>query len=170
MFNTTRNHRWVTIPAAIAVLLAMVTSEANFLFFAPPVFALPFIVHAASRRTEAATAAALITLRVAGGLLVVAGLIGAPDNALLGLMIVGAGTVLLVATGTHRRECRLAAATSVTGGLVLLASPLTAWIGADLRLTAGGAVGLLVGGVVWAREVLADARTREVIPAMKIAA
>jgi len=172
MFNTPRNHRWVTIPAAVAVLLALVTSGAApyFLVFVPPVAALPLVIHAAVRRTEGAIAAALVTLRVAGGVIVTAGLIGLGHDLPAGALILGAGTLLLFATGSRREESRLAAATMVTGVLVAAMSWLLAWIGGALWLVLAGAAGLMTGGAMWRLEASRAPVTEDVVPRAIVAA
>lgn len=177
MFNTARTHRWLTIPAAAAVLLAMVTSDSLlFLAIAPPVIALPFIVHAAARRTERATGAALTAARTTGWLMVAWG-VGLHTWAVAAGVMLIAAVLMLVAAGTgiaertQVTERRLGAATAVTGVLMAAATwPLWWWIGAEPGLLFLGSFGLVLGGAMWAIEARREPRRDEDFPAMTITA
>lgn len=170
MFNTPRIHRWFTLPAAIALFAAMATSASVFYFvvFAPPMLALPFIVNAAIRRTECATARALTAIRFTALVLGVIGLLALTETP-YGAVWIGAAALQLGVTGTND-ERSLGAATLVSGVLMGAASWFLIWIRANPELLLAG-VGLLVaGGAIWVIEAHCRPLRDDDLPAMTVAA
>ena len=171
MFKTPRMHRWLTVPASVALLAAPLTSLSllYFLLFAPPTLALPFIAHAAVRQTPVATARALIATRFSALLLALIGLVAVTETP-GGLLWIGAAGLQLLAAGTGRDERRLGAATIVTGLLVVAASWLLVWIGTNPYLLLSGAGFLVAGGAIWVIEAQSEPLRDEDFPTMELAA
>jgi hypothetical protein len=171
MFNAPRMHRWLTLPAAIALVAGMATSNCliYFLLIAPPMLALPFIAHAAVRQTPRATGNALIATRFSALILALFGLLAVTESP-AGLVWIGAAGLQLLAAGTGRDERRLGAATIVTGLLMGVASWLLMWIGANPHLLLFGAGFLMAGGAVWVTEAHHHPHHDADFPAMAIAA
>lgn len=169
VFTNPRAHRWATVPACIAILAALPTSGALVycVLLVPPVFALPFIAHAAVRQTDRATARALSAVRfsaVVTGLIGLVGLTGSPA----GLVWLGAAGLQLVAAWDDDERC-LGAATIVIGVLLGAAALMVMWLGAVPQRAVLGAGLLVAGGALWVIE--AQRRPlRDDFPAMTIAA
>lgn len=171
MFNTPRMHRWLTVPASIALVAAPVNSHSllYFLLFAPPALALPFIAHAAVRQTQVATARALIATRFSALFLALFGLVAVTETP-WGLVWIGAAGLQLLAAGTGRDERRLGAATIVTGLLLGAASWWLLWFGANPYLLLSGIGFLIAGGAVWVIEAQRVPLRDGNFPTMELAA
>lgn len=171
MFNTTRIHRWLTVPAAVVALAGLGTGVSLFsLAIVPPAIALPFLLFAAIRRTDRATDLALTATRAIGWLTVAWGLLCTVLAWPFGLIMEATAITMLVLAGTRRDERRLGAVTALTGAAIAAATIILVWSGADPRLLLAGAAGLVIGGVMWTLEAHHNPETVEVIPTMKIAA
>lgn len=166
-----RSHRWFTVPAALAVIAALVScrSPVRFIAIAPPVVLLPFLVYAGVRGTHDATAWALTATRMLGGMLALGGVCFVMTVPPIGGLLLVVAASLLAAAGTSDHEPRLGTVTAVVGGLIGVATVVLAWLDADPLILFAAATCLVIGGVRWHVEARRAPLTAG-IPTMTIAA
>lgn len=152
MFNTPRWHRLLTVPALVVVLGVFCSGPAPLYALAvfPPAFALPWILHAALRRSDASIGGALTAIRVVGYLGVAWSLFVMLASIPAGAIMLAGMSGLLLTAGASASEPRLAGAVMLAGGLLVMAGLPLLWIGYGLVIPAG--VLMFAGGTWWLAE------------------
>ncbi|MDB4960068.1 MAG: hypothetical protein JWP01_67 [Myxococcales bacterium] len=153
MFRKDRRHAWITFPAALALLAALVSAWDAWLWYlllVPPLCALPFIADAAARGTHRAVQRGMLVTHRLAGLTVLFGLVGTDSPAALPTVALGA--LMSVVTWRTDSEQRLGVLTILTGVLALAGSFLLIWLRVEPRALFPAAGGLIAGGAWWVIE------------------
>jgi hypothetical protein len=154
MFRKDRRHAWLTFPASLTLLAALLAASGMwfwYLVLLPPVCALPFIADAAARGTRRALQRGLRVTHVIGWITAAVGLLVLTESR-DGLYVMAAGAVIIALTNRTDSEQRLAALAIINGVLALAGAWVWLWVGVEPLALFPGAAGLVAGGAWWVIE------------------
>ncbi len=154
MFNTPRWHRFLTVPALLVALAALVGGPHPLLALAmcPLVVALPFQLNAAWKMDVTAIAKGLTATSVVSYLGLAWGAILVVVFAPAGVIMLLAFSGLLVTAGTAVSETRLAAVMMIEGLLIGFVGLPMMWIGGEYRALVPAGFVLFAGATWWLAE------------------
>ncbi|MEO7095917.1 MAG: hypothetical protein ABI175_21835 [Polyangiales bacterium] len=154
MFNTTRWHRLLTVPALLVAIAALFFSPhpLSALAICPVMVALPWQLHAAYRGDPDAVVTALTATRVIGYLGIAWGTVILLIVPPAGLIMLGAFAGMLVAGDTRGAEDRLAIVMMIEGLLIGFSGVPLMWLGAGYFLLIPTGFVLFVGATWWLAE------------------